>query len=506
MIVTKAVAVLAAAVSLCASAADLLIDTDMMTDCDDVSALELAFACERKGDARVLAVTVSSSYPKSVPVVEAVNAYCGRADLPVGAPKNGTGYRREDSCFLDKVAAEFPHAHASNDDAPDAVEVMRRTLASAKDGSVTLVTLGYLSNVASLLKSGPDTISPFDGRSLLSLKVKEWVCMGGNFPNDPAEDNVNFTRDAPAALFALTNYPGPITFVGREIGHNIFLGDRFHELPAENPLRRAYELHRGRYGTNWDHHTADPTTILYAVYGEGDRFGRIEGTLHLKSNCAFTWDDSCPSKMSYLTQREPRAATALAMEQLLLPGAPSRCPPVLRVSANRRFLETADGKPFFYLADTAWELFHRLDREEALRYLDNRMARGFTVIQAVALAEEDGLETPNAYGFCPFADPKVPVPLVKDGPDNDYWDHVDFIIDEANRRGITVAMLPTWGKWWKEQCVFTPESARAYATWLAERYRDKAIIWVLGGDRLFDLLIAHIGGGFDDHVLRFTCA
>ena len=300
----------------------LLIDTDMLTDCDDVAALELAFACERKGEARVLAVTVSSAYPKSVPVVEAVNAFCGRADVPVGAPKNGTGHRRDDSCFLDKVSAEFPHAHASNDDAPDAVEVMRRTLAAAEDGSVTLVTLGYLSNVASLLRSGPDALSPLDGRTLLAQKVKEWACMGGNFPNDPAKDNVNFTRDAKAAVFALTNYPGRITFVGREIGHNIFIGDRFHELPAANPLRRAYELHRGRFGTNWDHHTADPTTILYAVYGAGERFGRIEGTLHLQPNCAFTWDPSVPSNMSYLTQREPRTATALAMERLLMPEAP----------------------------------------------------------------------------------------------------------------------------------------------------------------------------------------
>lgn len=161
-------------------------------------------------------------------------------------------------------------------------------------------------------------------------------------------------------------------------------------------------------------------------------------------------------------------------------------PPDIRVSANRHFLETVDGKPFFYLADTAWELFHRLDREEAIRYLDNRSALGFTVVQAVAIAEEDGVGTPNPYGFTPFVDAKTPVPSVKEGPDNDYWDHVDFIVDAANDRGLTVAMLPTWGKWWKEKCIFTCESARAYAEWLAARYRDKAIIWVLGGDRLFD--------------------
>jgi len=69
----------------------------------------------------------------------------------------------------------------------------------------------------------------------------------------------------------------------------------------------------------------------------------------------------------------------------------------LRVSENHRFLVTADGRPFFWLGDTAWELFHRLNREEATRYLEDRASKGFTVIQAVALAELDGLNTPNAY-------------------------------------------------------------------------------------------------------------
>ena len=167
-------------------------------------------------------------------------------------------------------------------------------------------------------------------------------------------------------------------------------------------------------------------------------------------------------------------------------GGGAKRPPDIRVSANRRFLETVDGRPFLYLADTAWELFHRLDREEAIRYLDNRSSLGFNVVQAVAIAEEGGVETPNPYGFTPFVDARTPVPSVKDGPENDYWDHVDFVVDAANERGITVAMLPTWGRWWKEDRIFTCETAEAYAEWLAARYRDKAMIWVLGGDRDFD--------------------
>ena len=173
--------------------------------------------------------------------------------------------------------------------------------------------------------------------------------------------------------------------------------------------------------------------------------------------------------------------------------------PLLKVSDNQHFLAKEDGSPFFYLADTAWELFHRLDREEALRYLDNRAKLGYNAVQAVAIAEEDGVGAPNPYGFLPFVDAKTPVPAVKDGPGNDYWDHVDFVIDAANERGIYVALLPTWGRWWKESCIFTPETARAYAAWLASRYRDKSVIWVLGGDRDF-------GGKGDAEMMRAFAA
>src|SRR3954452_7231976 len=94
-------------------------------------------------------------------------------------------------------------------------------------------------------------------------------------------------------------------------------------------------------------------------------------------------------------------------------------PPRLKVSENRRFLVKEDGSPFFYLGDTAWELFHRLDREEAERYLKDRAAKGFTVIQAVVLAELDGLHSPNPYGHTPLEgdDPARPV--------EDYFKHVD---------------------------------------------------------------------------------
>jgi hypothetical protein len=162
-------------------------------------------------------------------------------------------------------------------------------------------------------------------------------------------------------------------------------------------------------------------------------------------------------------------------------GVASR-PGPLKVSDNGRWLVYADGTPFFYLADTAWELFHRLKREEAEAYLEKRAAQGFTVIQAVVLAEYDGLKTPNPYGHVPLqgTDPTKPV--------EPYFQHVDYIVDRAARLGLTIGMLPTWGDKWNRKWgvgpeVFTPQNAAAFGAFLGRRYKDKPIIWILGGDR-----------------------
>lgn len=161
----------------------------------------------------------------------------------------------------------------------------------------------------------------------------------------------------------------------------------------------------------------------------------------------------------------------------------------LKVSDNKRFLVKADGAPFFWLGDTGWELFHRLNREDADRYLKNRADKGFTVIQAVALAEFDGLNTPNAYGHRPLVDNDPAQPDVKDGANNDYWDHVDYVVRKADSLGLYIGFLPTWGDKWNKKWgvgpeVFTAQNAEVYGQWLGRRYQDAPnIIWILGGDR-----------------------
>lgn len=155
----------------------------------------------------------------------------------------------------------------------------------------------------------------------------------------------------------------------------------------------------------------------------------------------------------------------------------------LKVSSDQRFLLSSDGKPFFWLGDTAWELFHRLNREEADLYLEDRAEKGFTVIQAVILAELDGLNVPNPYGEKPLIDND---PLK---PNESYFKHVDYIIRKAEKLGLVMALLPSWGdkwnkaSWGKGPEIFTPKNARAYGEFLGKRYKSNSIVWVLGGDR-----------------------
>lgn len=295
----------------------IILDTDMLTDCDDTAALAMLHAFADAGKAEIAAVTVSSRYPASAAVVDVVNTYYGRGHIPVGAPKNGTGAFRSDSCFLDKLSVEFPHALKSNDDAEDAIRVMRRALANS-ERPVTIVTIGYMSNLAGLIKSQPDDISPLSGVELIRKHADKWVCMGGNFPVDPAKDNVNFTRDAEPALYAIRNYPGKLVFCGREIGHSIFVGNGLKALPETNPVRRAYQLHRGRYGESWDHHTADPTTVLYAVFGCDDFFDIECGEMDIKDDCSFVWTVKPESSRYRLIQKMDRAETGKIMGEWMV--------------------------------------------------------------------------------------------------------------------------------------------------------------------------------------------
>ena len=152
------------------------------------------------------------------------------------------------------------------------------------------------------------------------------------------------------------------------------------------------------------------------------------------------------------------------------------------MAVSGRDLLDADGRPFFWLADTAWELVHRLSRAEVIEYADVRRRQGFNVAQFVLLAELDGLHTPNPQGHLPLNgdDPA--------DPNEAYFADVDFAVRTLADRGIASCLLPTWGdkfnrKWGVGPEVFTPAAAAVFGGWLGARYRDAPVVWMLGGDR-----------------------
>ncbi|MEM7656458.1 MAG: glycoside hydrolase family 140 protein [Bacteroidota bacterium] len=170
----------------------------------------------------------------------------------------------------------------------------------------------------------------------------------------------------------------------------------------------------------------------------------------------------------------------------------------LQTSPAHRMLLDREGKPFFWMGDTSWELFHRLDREEAARYFVKRKSQGFNVIQAVVLHELQAFEVPNAYGDFPLVEKDINQLAQTPGTDPtdanayDYWDHVRYLVALAVEQDLIVAVLPCWGEYVtprkRNRVISTPEEGYQYGhyigEWLAD-YNDH-IVWMLGGDRLPD--------------------
>ena len=192
----------------------------------------------------------------------------------------------------------------------------------------------------------------------------------------------------------------------------------------------------------------------------------------------------------------------------------------LKVHPAGHYLMWDNGEAFFYLGDTAWELFHRLDRSEMVKYFDTRAKQGFNAVQAVALSEFEGVTVPNKYGRLPLKFTfGVPDPTLPDtGGQYDYWEHVEYAINLAAEREIFITLLPTWGDkfnqlWGKGPEIFTPENAYTYSKWLAKRFKKHwNIIWMLGGDRPLDTplhksIIDAMGSGISqedpDHLITF---
>ncbi|WNH11466.1 glycoside hydrolase family 140 protein [Thalassobellus suaedae] len=157
----------------------------------------------------------------------------------------------------------------------------------------------------------------------------------------------------------------------------------------------------------------------------------------------------------------------------------------LEVSNNGHYFQTEDGKPFFWLGDTGWLTFKKLNRDEIKTYFQDRKAKGFNVIQIMTLHSE---EMTNIYGDSALVNKDVSKPLITEGNDfenpemYDFWDHVDYALDVAEENDLYLGMVPIWGTSVKGGKV-NLEQAKAYANFLGDRFKDRRnIIWLNGGD------------------------
>ena len=274
----------------------LIFDTDMGNDCDDALALAMIHALESRGECQLLAVTITKDHELAAPFVDCVNTFYGRGSIPIGVCRNSgktpdAGKYNQVAKITDNGKLRFEHDLLSGNDAPTAVEVLRRTLAAAPDGSVVVVQVGFSTNLANLLASPADAIHPLGGRELFAKKVKLVSIMAGAFtkiPNDKGElgdhREYNVAEDIPSIKKLVELCDVPILWSGFEIGlnltypHQSILKD--YRYVAHHPVSEAYVAY---IPPPHDRPTWDLTSVLAAVrpdrgYFEVSKPGRVTVT------------------------------------------------------------------------------------------------------------------------------------------------------------------------------------------------------------------------------------
>jgi len=283
----------------------IIFDTDMHTDCDDAGAMAVLHALHDNGECEILAMMCSTIDPFSAPAIDAINTYYKRPDIPIGIRKSGVLRK---SLYTKGIASEFPHDFDA-DTAPEAVELYRTILEKQPDHSVVIATVGYLTNISELLKL-PAEKGRLSGMELVKRKVRKWVCMGGNFIGYPPKDdlklsNVNFFYDSAASYYAIRHWPTELVFAGREVcsvPSGLAIGENLSQTPADNPVRRAYELYFN--GKPKNRHVADLATVLYAVRGESDYWDiETNGYMDIHPDMTFEWKFDKDSNQSYLKKK-----------------------------------------------------------------------------------------------------------------------------------------------------------------------------------------------------------
>ena len=295
----------------------IIFDTDLGPDYDDVGALAILHAMADSGKVEILATVASNKHELVAPSIEVINTYFGRAGLPIGAPKTKGVNLGSSQHWADSIVAKYPHTITSTSEVSDAVGVYRKILNSQPDKSVTIVTVGFLTNLNNLLASQPDNISLLTGKELVTRKVKLLVSMAGKFPEGK---EFNIQMDSSASKNVYENWPGEIVFTGFEIGSQIHTGLKLINSDIKNsPVKDVFRIsiplseedRKGRM--SWDE-----TAVLIGVYGTNGFFDSVRGRIIVNNDGSNSWEDKPDGKQFYVKQKMPVAQMSKFIEERMM--------------------------------------------------------------------------------------------------------------------------------------------------------------------------------------------
>ncbi|MGQ8337483.1 nucleoside hydrolase [Sunxiuqinia sp. A32] len=296
----------------------VIFDTDIQGDYDDVGAIAMLHAFADSGYIEILATMASNRSPLVVPTIDVINTYFGRPEIPIGVLKEGgVSQDSRELHWPDSLIAHFPHKYQSNDEASDAVEVYRRILSEQPDTSVTIISVGFLTNLKNLLLSKPDSLSSLDGRDLVAQKVKHWVAMAGGFPEGK---EANVRKDSTSSVYAIDNWPTPIIFSGFEIGLQIKTGLRLiNDCSEENPIRMAYAISIPKRPYDKEGRRSwDQTAVLAAVKGFDPYFKYQAGCFITSKDGSNYWKNDPNGKHKHLVMKMQPDSLTTIIEDLMM--------------------------------------------------------------------------------------------------------------------------------------------------------------------------------------------
>lgn len=295
----------------------IIFDTDLGPDYDDVGALAFLHAMADSGKVEILATLSSNKHELVAPSIEIINSYFNRGSLPIGAPKTAGVNLGSSQHWADSIVAKYPHKIASTSEVPDAVDIYRKLLNGQPDNSVTIVTVGFLTNLSNLLKSEADAYSPLNGRELIQKKVKILVSMAGRFPQGR---EFNVFMDSTASKYVYENWPGEVIFTGFEIGWEIRTGLRLMKSPAKNsPVKDVFRISIPMSAEDKDGRMSwDETAALIGVYGTEGFFETRRGTILVNSDGNNSWKDDPQGKQYYVIQKMPVPEMARFIEDRMM--------------------------------------------------------------------------------------------------------------------------------------------------------------------------------------------